>query len=69
MAGKRMIHDGVIIEDTYAKAFDAWVASIIITAAKRDLAEIAAQSATGYATSVIGCGTEAGITYHVAPQK
>jgi formylmethanofuran--tetrahydromethanopterin N-formyltransferase len=67
--GKGIIHDGVLIEDTYAEAFDAWVASIIITAAKRDLAEIAAQSATGYATSVIGCGAEAGIASHIAPQK
>jgi formylmethanofuran--tetrahydromethanopterin N-formyltransferase len=67
--GKGIIHDGVLIEDTYAEAFDAWVASIVITAAKRDLAEIAAQSATGYATSVIGCGAEAGIASHIAPQK
>ena len=67
--GKGMIHDGVLIEDTYAEAFDAWVSSILITAAKRDLAETAAQSATGYATSVIGCGAEAGIAYRIAPQK
>lgn len=66
---KGMIHDGVLIEDTFAEAFDVWVASILITAAKSDLAEIAAVSATGYATSVIGCGTEAGIAYRVAPQK
>jgi formylmethanofuran--tetrahydromethanopterin N-formyltransferase len=66
---KGMIHDGVLIEDTFAEAFDAWVASILITAAKKDLAEIAAISATGYATSVIGCGTEAGIDCYVAPQK
>jgi len=64
-----MIHDGVLIENTFAEAFDAWVASILITAAKKDLAEIAAISATGYATSLIGCGAEAGIAYRIAPQK
>jgi formylmethanofuran--tetrahydromethanopterin N-formyltransferase len=63
------MHDDVWIEDTFAEAFDAYVASILITAAKRDLAEIAAISATGYATSVIGCGTEAGIACLVSPQK
>jgi len=64
-----MIHDGVLIENTFAEAFDAWVASILITAAKKDLAEIAAISATGYATSLIGCGAEAGIAYRIAPQR
>jgi formylmethanofuran--tetrahydromethanopterin N-formyltransferase len=69
-AGKKgLTHDGVLIEDTFAEAFDAYVASIVITAAKRDLAEIAALSATGYATSVIGCGAEAGIDRHISPRK
>ena len=66
---KEMIHDGVLIEDTFAEAFDAWIASILITAAKKDLAEIAAISATGFATSLIGCGAEAGIAHRIAPQK
>lgn len=61
--------EGVLIEDTYAEAFDAYVVSIIITAAKRELAEIAALSATGYATSVIGCGAEAGIDCQISPLK
>jgi formylmethanofuran--tetrahydromethanopterin N-formyltransferase len=64
-----MIHDGVVVENTFAEAFDAWVASLIITAARKDLAEIAAISATGYATSLIGCGAEAGIACRIAPQK
>jgi formylmethanofuran--tetrahydromethanopterin N-formyltransferase len=64
-----LIHDDVLIEDTFAEAFDAYVASIVITAVTRDLAETAALSATGYATSVIGCGTEAGIDYHISPQQ
>jgi formylmethanofuran--tetrahydromethanopterin N-formyltransferase len=69
-AGNRgFIHDDVLIQDTFAEAFDAYVASILITAAQRGLAETAAISATGYATSVIGCGTEAGIDYRFSPQK
>ena len=69
-AGNRgFIHDDVLIEDTFAEAFDAYVIMILITAAKRDLAETAAISATGYATSVIGCGAEAGIDHRVSPQK
>jgi len=66
---KGFIHDDVLIEDTFAEAFDAYVVMILITAAKRDLAETAAISATGYATSVIGCGAEAGIDHRVSPQK
>ena len=62
------IHDDVLIEDTYSEAFDAYVASMVITAVTRDMAETAALSATGYATSVIGCGAEAGIDYHISPQ-
>ena len=69
-AGSRgFIHDDVLIEDTFAEAFDAYVVMVLITAAKRDLAETAAISATGYATSVIGCGAEAGIDHRVSPQK
>jgi formylmethanofuran--tetrahydromethanopterin N-formyltransferase len=65
---KGFMHDEVLIENTFAEGFDAYVASILITATNKNLAEIAAISATGYATSVIGCGTEAGIAYHVSPQ-
>ena len=66
---KGFMHDDVLIEDTFAEAFDAYVASIVITAVTRDLAETAALSATGFATSVIGCGAEAGIDYHISPQQ
>ena len=65
---KEIIHDGVLIEDTFAEALDAWIASIVITASKRDLAETAAISAIGYGTSIIGCGAEAGIADYVIPQ-
>ena len=68
-AGSRgFIHDDVLIEDTFAEGFDVYAASILITAAQRGLAEIAAMDATGFATSLIGCGTEAGIDYRISPQ-
>lgn len=49
------------IIDTFAEAFKMWGARIIITAETRQWALAAAQSMTGFATSVIGCKCEAGI--------
>jgi formylmethanofuran--tetrahydromethanopterin N-formyltransferase len=56
---------GVEIEDTFAEAFTMWGARLIITAADHRWARIAAQEATGFATSVIACGAEAGIEAHL----
>jgi formylmethanofuran--tetrahydromethanopterin N-formyltransferase len=53
--------DGVVIEDTYAEAFSMYASRLVITAASRRWARTAAESLTGFATSVIGCGCEAGI--------
>jgi formylmethanofuran--tetrahydromethanopterin N-formyltransferase len=53
--------DGVAIEDTFAEAFGMRATRLIITAADRTWARNAAISATGFATSVIACGCEAGI--------
>ena len=53
--------DGVLIEDTFAEAFKMWGSRLIITAANAQWAQTAAQVTTGFATSVIGCGCEAGI--------
>jgi formylmethanofuran--tetrahydromethanopterin N-formyltransferase len=52
---------GVKIEDTYAEAFDMLGTRLIITAVNQRWVLTAAQVATGFATSVIGCGCEAGI--------
>lgn len=52
---------GVTIEDTYAEAFSMYVSRLVITAATRRWALEAAASFTGFATSVIGCGCEAGV--------
>jgi formylmethanofuran--tetrahydromethanopterin N-formyltransferase len=53
--------DGVAIEDTFAEAFGMRATRLIVTAADRTWARHAAISATGFATSVIACGCEAGI--------
>ena len=52
---------GVRIVDTFAEAFDMRAARVLITAASPRWAHTAAQSMTGFATSVIGCKVEAGI--------
>ncbi len=52
--------NGVEIEDTFAEAFEMWGARLIITAHNQRWALTAAQAATGFATSIIGCGCEAG---------
>ena len=54
-------HNGVQIEDTFAEGFSMWGSRIIITAATPKWANIAANTMTGYATSVIACDCEAGI--------
>jgi len=53
--------NGVEIEDTFAEAFKMQAARLIITAVNERWALTAAQVATGFATSVIACGCEAGI--------
>jgi formylmethanofuran--tetrahydromethanopterin N-formyltransferase len=53
--------NGVEVEDTFAEAFKMRAARAIVTAERAGWASTAAQLATGYATSVIGCDAEAGI--------
>jgi formylmethanofuran--tetrahydromethanopterin N-formyltransferase len=53
------------IVDTFAEAFTMWGARVLITAETADWAMAAAQSMTGFATSVIGCKCEAGIEVQV----
>jgi formylmethanofuran--tetrahydromethanopterin N-formyltransferase len=54
-------HNGVTVDDTFAEAFPMKATRIVITAHNIDWARQAAISASGFATSVIGCGCEAGI--------
>lgn len=57
-----MIHiNGVEIECTFAEGFQMTATRVIITAINYKWARHAAQTMTGFATSVIGCGVEAGI--------
>jgi len=55
------------IADTFAEAFDMRAARVVITAHTPGWALTAAQSMTGFATSVIGCKVEAGIEAELAP--
>lgn len=57
------------IVDTFAEAFEMWASRVIITADSPEWARAAAQSMTGFATSVIGCKCEAGIEREIpAPE-
>jgi formylmethanofuran--tetrahydromethanopterin N-formyltransferase len=56
------------IADTFAEAFDMRAARVIITAQTQGWARTAAQSMTGFATSVIGCKVEAGIEADLLPE-
>jgi formylmethanofuran--tetrahydromethanopterin N-formyltransferase len=56
-----VIVNGVSIDDTFAEAFAMRGTRVIITAHTQAWARQAAISMTGFATSVIGCGVEAGI--------
>jgi len=56
-----MIENGVAIDDSFAEAFPMKATRLIITAHNLAWALNAAVSATGFATSVIACGCEAGI--------
>jgi formylmethanofuran--tetrahydromethanopterin N-formyltransferase len=60
---------GVRIVDTFAEAFGMRAARIVITAQTAPWARTAAQSLTGFATSVIGCKVEAGIEAELSPEE
>jgi formylmethanofuran--tetrahydromethanopterin N-formyltransferase len=63
-----MRKNGIEIEDTFAEAFGMNAARLIITAINPQWARIAGETMTGFATSVIGCGAEAGIESELAPE-
>ncbi len=56
-----MLINGIQIDDTFAEAFNMRATRVIITALNLKWAYHAANAMTGFATSVIGCGVEAGI--------
>lgn len=53
--------NGVEIDDTFAEAFNMRGTRVVVTAQNLKWAYNAANAMTGFATSVIGCGVEAGI--------
>ena len=57
------------VADTFAEAFPMRYARLIITAATADWAHEAARTATGFATSVIGCKCEAAIERPLPPGR
>jgi formylmethanofuran--tetrahydromethanopterin N-formyltransferase len=61
MNAMTLLINSVEIEDTFAEAFGMWGGRVILTAVNRKWAREAANKMTGFATSVIGCGCEAGI--------
>ncbi len=58
---RKLTAKGVVIDDTFAEAFDMRATALVVTAPTRAWALQAATTMTGFATSVIGCGCEAGI--------
>jgi formylmethanofuran--tetrahydromethanopterin N-formyltransferase len=64
-----VILNGVVIENTFAEAFPMRATRLIVTAAELRWARTAALALTGFATSVIACGCEAGIERELAPEE
>lgn len=61
--------NGVQIDATFAEAFPMRATRVIITAQNARWARIAAETMTGFATSVIACGCEAGIERELDPAE
>ena len=59
----------VVIEDTFAEAFPMTACRLLVTAGSPAWALTAAQTATGYAASVIGCDAEAGLERPLAADE
>lgn len=59
--------NGVAIDDEFAEAFGMKATRIVITAQNLTWAYHAANTATGFATSVIACGCEAGVERELSP--
>jgi formylmethanofuran--tetrahydromethanopterin N-formyltransferase len=61
--------NSIPIDDTFAEAFPMTAARVLVTAETVAWALTAAQTATGYACSVIGCDAEAGIERVLGPEE
>jgi formylmethanofuran--tetrahydromethanopterin N-formyltransferase len=59
----------VRVDDTFAEAFTMRATGLVITADSARWARQAVVTMTGFATSVIGCGCEAGIDRELTPRE
>ena len=64
-----MIINGIKIENTFAEAFPMKAVRLIITADSKYWLKQAVNNMTGFATSVIACGCEAGIEKEIRPSE
>ncbi|MBS0545607.1 MAG: formylmethanofuran--tetrahydromethanopterin N-formyltransferase [Proteobacteria bacterium] len=64
-----VVRNGVTIDPTFAEAFPMKATRVLITAHNDTWARNAAVAMTGFATSVIACGCEAGIERMLAPNE
>jgi formylmethanofuran--tetrahydromethanopterin N-formyltransferase len=64
-----LLLNGVSVRESFAEAFPMRATRLVITAESTRWAEIAARTTTGFATSVIACGCEAGIERSLAPEE
>lgn len=69
MATARREINGVAIDPTFAEAFPMRATRLVITAHNATWANHAAVALTGFATSVIACGCEAGIERALSPEE
>jgi formylmethanofuran--tetrahydromethanopterin N-formyltransferase len=65
----KLIRNGVTIDDTFAEAFGMRATGVVITADTLEWAHKAAVTMTGFATSVIASGCEAGIDAELDPSE
>jgi formylmethanofuran--tetrahydromethanopterin N-formyltransferase len=61
--------NGIRVDDTFAEAFGMRATALTITAHSAAWARQAATTMSGFATSVIGCGCEAGIDRNLKPDE
>ncbi|WP_321897975.1 formylmethanofuran--tetrahydromethanopterin N-formyltransferase [Paraburkholderia heleia] len=64
-----LLINGTLIDATFAEAFPMKATRLVITAHTPAWVMHAAHSLTGFATSVIGCGCEAGVECALAPDQ
>jgi len=63
------LYENTLIEDTFAEMFSMWAGRVLITADTEKWALTAAQTATGFAASIIMSPAEAGIESTVSPNE